>query len=191
MPDKEFHIKRKLFDLDSDTYKIKCDGVEAYQVRGNGFPNGTLAGIQASFQTMDGEELAVLKEARVGDKKVVPWKNFEWIKDGKVWAHARQSRSYWGMFEKKLIDVDIPGENDYKITGDRLANKFVVLKGNDIAGYIDKSFGFIEHYTVRVKEGADEVDVLLCGILISHVYHTHEVNRTPPKFERESFEGGK
>ncbi len=189
MPDKEFQIKRKLFELDSDTYKIKCDGVDAYQVKGNGFPNGVLAGVEASFQTMDGVELAVLKEARAGDKKVVPWKNFEWIKDGKVWANARQSRSYWGMFEKKLIDVDIPGENDYKITGDRLAHKFLVLKGDEVVGSIDRKYSLIEHYTVRVKEGADEVDLLLCGILISQVYVIHDVNRTPPKFERESFEG--
>lgn len=185
MPEREFHIKRKLFDLDSDTYKIKCDGVDVYQVKGNGFTAGAVNGVEASFQTMDGEELAVLKEARGGDK-AVPWKNFEWIKDGKVWAHARQSKSYWGFLEKKIIDVDIPGENDYKIAGDRLAHKFTVLKGDEICGYIDKRFGIIDHYRVRVTDGADEVDLLLCGILIQHVYHTHEVTRTPPKFDRMS-----
>lgn len=188
MPEKEFNLKRKLFDLDSDNYKIKRDGVEVYQVKGNGFPDGTLNGVQASFQTMGGKELAVLKETREGDKKVVPWKNFEWIKDGKVFAKAHQSRSYWGMFEKKLIEVDIPGENPYKITGDRMAFKFMVLKGDEIVGYIDRKWSLIETYCVRVVEGADEVDVLLCGILVSHVYHSHDVHRTPPKFERQSFE---
>jgi uncharacterized protein YxjI len=175
MPEKEFHIKQVLFSLVSDNFQIKLNGKEVYQVKGNGFEYGS----QASFQTMDGTELAFLKQTN--DTKITPWKNFEWIKDGKVWANAHQEKSYWGFYDKKLISVDIPGENDYKIVGDRMAWKFEVFKGDVKVGDIDKKWGFVDHYGVRVADGADEVDILLCGILIEHIYHNADVHRKPPE----------
>lgn len=180
MPEKEFHIKQKIFDLDSDNFKIKCDGVEVYQVKGGGSPHWN----QSSFQTMDGKELAFLKQTNTIDKdsKHVPWKSFEWIKDGKVWAYVHQKKSYWNFMEKKIISIDIPGENDYKITGDRMAWKFEVFKGDERVGDIDKKWGLIDHYGVRVAEGANEVDILLCGILVDHFFHNNEPQRKPPTF---------
>jgi len=184
MPTKEFNIKNKWLDIDSDNFKVRLDGVDVYQVKGNGFSS---CGSQASFQTMDGNELAVLQQKK-DTEKAVPWKIFEWMKDGKVWATATQSRSYWGTFDKKLISVDIPGENDYTITGDRLAMKFEIFIGGEKVGDIEKKWTLIDQYNVSVLDGADEVDVLMCGILINYVYHTHDSNRKPPKFDRCSFE---
>lgn len=186
MPEKEFNMKQQWLDIDSDNFKIKCNGVDVYQVKGGGFsPYGS----KASFQTMDGVELAFLQQERLSEKKEVPWKNFEWIKDGKVWAHARQSKSYWGFFDKKLVAVDIPGENDYKITGDRLAKKFEVFKGDEKVGDIEKKWSLVDNYNVRVVEGVDEVDVLLMGIIVNYIYHHDEAKqRIPPKFDRCSSE---
>lgn len=185
MPRKVFSIKNKWLDIDSDNFNVRLDGVDVYQVKGNGFNS---CGAHASFQTMDGKELAVLQQKKETEKKAVPWKSFEWIKEGKVWATANQSKSYWGFFDKKLISVDIPGENDYKLSGDRLAMKFEVFKGGEKVGDIEKKWTLIDQYNVSVLDGVNEVDVLLCGILINYVYHTHENNRTPPKFDRCSFE---
>lgn len=182
---KEFTIKNKWLDIDSDNFNIKCDGVDVYQVKGNGF---SPSGAHSSFQTMDGKELAYLQQSKDTAKKNVPWKTFEWIKDGKVWAHAHQEKSYWGFFEKKLLAIDIPGENDYKLKGDRLAMKFEVFKGNDKVGQIEKKWAFVDTYHVSVEDGAEEVDVLLCGILINYIYHTNDNNRTPPKFDRRSID---
>ena len=186
---KEFTIKNKWLDIDSDNFNIQHDGVDVYQVKGNGFNPG---GSQASFQTMDGKELAFLQQERNPKKKNVPWKTFEWIKDGKVWAHAHQEKSYWGFFEKKLLAIDIPGENDYKLTGDRLAMKFEVFKGSEKCGEIEKKWSLVDTYHVSVVDGADEIDMLLCGILINYIYHSHNDNtRQPPKFDRHSIDRGK
>lgn len=179
MPEKEFQIKQVLFSLDSDNFKIKCDGEDVYQVKGNGFKYGS----QASFQTMDGTELAFLRQTNA-DEKLEPWKKFEWVKDGKVWAHARTNQSYWGFLDKKRIEVNIPGENDYTLTGNRVAWKFEVFKGDDKVGDIKKKLDF--KYTVVVADGANEVDVLLCGILIDHLYHNNSnpINREPAEFDK-------
>lgn len=163
MPEKEFHIKQKILAI-GDHYKVKdSDGNAVYQVKGNALKLGS----QASFQTMDGTELATL--AQTNDTKLIPWKKFEWTKDGKMWALAKQDD--WGALDKKSISIDIPGENDYKIVGDRMAWKFEIFKGDEEVGKVNKKWGVADNYGVRVADGADEVDIILCGILIDHVYH--------------------
>ena len=165
MPEKEFHIKQSI-NLIHDNYKIKCDGEEVYQVKGDGFKFGS----QASFQTMDGTELAALKQTN--DTKLLPWKKFVWEKDGKPWAIAKQDD--WGALDKKTISIDIPGENDYVVKGDRMSWHFEVFKGDEKVGEIDKKWGLTDCYGVKVVDGAEEVDILLCGILVDHVYHDGE-----------------
>jgi len=178
MPDREFQVKQVFLSLDFESYKIKSNGVNVYQVKGDGFGHGSTT----SFQTMDGTELAALKQ--YNRQKPVPSKTFEWIKDGKVWATATQGQSYLGTFDKKLINVDIPGENDYRITGDRFAWKFDVFKGDVKVADIDKKWGIVDTYGVRVKDGANEVNILLCAILIDHVYHNEHQPNQPPEFDR-------
>ena len=73
--------------------------------------------------------------------------------------------------DKKHISIDIPGENDYKITGDRYSWNFAVYKGDVLVGQINKNWGFRDNYGVKVFDDALEVDVLLCCILIDSVYH--------------------
>jgi len=161
--DKEFHIIQKL-SLMADNFKIKSKGgADVYQVKGNGKKLGS----QASFQTMDGTELAALKQT--SRTALRPWKDFVIEKDGKVWARSKQED--WGSIDSKEICIDIPGENDYKITGDNMSWNFKVFKGAELVGRINKKWGFTDNYGVRVVDGADEVDILLCGIMIDHIYH--------------------
>lgn len=170
MPEKEFHIKQKL-NVVSDNFRIKLsDGTEVYEVQGN----PTQFGSQASFRTMDGKELAALKQTNA--TKMKPWKNFVVEKEGKPWAIAKQDD--WGAMTKKEISIDIPGENDYKIVGDRMSWKFEIFKGDVKVGDINKQWGVIDNYGVKIADGADEVDILLCGILIDSVYHDGDGKKT-------------
>lgn len=162
---KIFHLKQKLA-LASDNYKIKLNDEEIYQVKGNGFKLGT----QASFETMDGTQLAAL--AQTNDTKLIPWKKFVVFKGGKEWGIAKQED--WGMLDKKEISIDLPGENDYKIVGDRMSWKFEITKGDEKVGEINKKWGVLDSYGISVEDGADEVDLLLCGILIDACYHDGE-----------------
>merc|ERR1711935_112370 len=133
-------------------------GNDVYQVKGSGLTFGN----QASFQTMDGTELANLQQTN--DTKLIPWKKFECYKGGKLWAMAKQDD--WGALDKKSISIDIPGENDYKITGDRMSWHFEITKGDTKVATIDKKWGVFDNYGVQVEAGADEVDCLLCATLV-------------------------
>ena len=61
MPAKEFHVKQGLLPIIADNFSIKTScGKDVYRVKGNEMPWGT----HSSFQTMDGTELASLKEKK-------------------------------------------------------------------------------------------------------------------------------
>merc|ERR1712025_1091011 len=107
---------------------------------------------------MDGTEIARLEQTN--STKLKPWKDF-----------AKAKQDDWGLLNKKSISIDIPGENDYKITGDRMSWHFQILKGDEMVGRIDKKMGWSDTYAVTVSEGAEEVDLLMCGILVDQVYH--------------------
>ena len=49
--------------------------------------------------------------------------------------------------------------------------EFEILKGDEKVGSISKKWDIIDTYGVRVVDGASEVDILLCGILVDAVYH--------------------
>ena len=166
MPAKEFHLQQGWNPL-ANNFKIKSGGKEVYQVKGDAMKWGK----QSSFQTMDGTELASLKETT--RSTLQPWAMFEWFKAGdadKRWASVKQED--WGSLDKKEISIDIPGENNYKITGDRLDWNFqIICEDGTKVGEISKKWGVRDNYGVRVEEGADEVDVLMCAILVDQIYH--------------------
>jgi len=154
MSAKEFHVKQGLLSI-ADNFSIKTScGKDVYRVKGNAMHWGK----QSSFQTMDGTELASLKETT--KSKLNPYKTFEWFKNGELWAVAKEED--WGVVTKKEISVAIPGEKKFKVVGDRMSWHFqVVTEDGTKAGEIDKQWGITDNYGVRVEEGADEVDVLL------------------------------
>jgi len=76
-----------------------------------------------------------------------------------------------GTIGKKKISIDISGENNYKIIGDNMSWAFETLKGDEKVGPTSKGWGIIDNYGVRIVDGASEVDILLCGILVDAVYH--------------------
>eukprot|EP00536_Pseudo-nitzschia_multiseries_P018424 jgi/Psemu1/315879/fgenesh1_kg.2512_\ len=159
---KEFHLKQK-FNLVADSFKITLNGEPCYVVKGQPLKLGS----QASFQTMDGTELAFMKQTK--KSIAIPWNSYELFKDGKLWATAKQQD--WGLVDKKEISIDIPGDNNYKVKGDCVSWNFTIYQGDVKVGVINKKWGLTDSYGVRVEEGADEVDILMCGILIDATYH--------------------
>lgn len=95
---------------------------------------------------------------------------------------------------KKTIYIDVPESGDNTtivITGDRMAWKFeLALVKEDVStigdtaatssctttietkiGDIDKKWGMMDNYGVRVACQADEVELLLCAIIIDQIFH--------------------
>jgi len=61
------------------------------------------------------------------------------------------------------MTLDIPGDNDYKITGDRLAWHFEITRTETgkKAGEVHKKYGIRDNYTVKVEDGESDLDILL------------------------------
>ena len=163
---KQFELRQDWLSGWSDNYHIKDEtGKPVYRVRGNGLRMGT----QASFQTMDKKELAYLRQS---NPSLTLKKRFDCMKDGKLWARAQQEE--WNPLSKKEVTMDIPGDNDYAVTGDRLAHNFEIMLGGKKVATIDKQWAMTDCYRVRILEDdseADEVDILLLGILLDAMYH--------------------
>jgi len=179
--EKEFQVKQVLFSMHQHTFSIHRDGQQVYQIKGDHF------GRSSSFQTMDGTELASLIQTEETIRK--PWKDFEWrTQDGEhLWAIAKQDeRTYFSAVDKKSISIDVVGDEEenyltepYKITGDRIGRKFEIFTGGVKIGTIHKKLGLRNNYSIRVLNDANEVNVLLCGIITQHIYHndndTHQM----------------
>lgn len=192
---KEFHVKQK-FSMLADNFTIKSDPDEkkVYSVKGDKFKWGN----QASFQLMDGTQIAYIKETKssvLSMKKTYEIYKGEVHDNAKPWAMVRQQN--WNLLGiKKAIYIDVPDSGDNStivITGDRMAWKFeLALVKEDVStgsdgsnttttttietkiGDIDKKWGVLDNYGVRVECNADEVEILLCAIIVDQIFHSNE-----------------
>jgi len=195
---KEFHLKQK-FNLLADNFTIKSvpGDKKAYVVKGDKFKWGN----QCSFQLLDGTQIAYIKETK---KSVISLaKTYEIYKgetvdgnDSKPWAMVRQQD--WNIIgRKKTVYIDVPDSGDNAtivITGDGMAWNFeMALVREDVTavgdnttstttveskiGDVDKKWGLIDNYGVRVAPNADEVEVLICAIIIDQIFHSNEEQR--------------
>lgn len=110
-----------MLHLVSNNFVIKCDGNDAYQVKGR---SKTVR--YPGFLPIHGRERNRMPK-KTRDTKLSQRKKFVWFKDDKQWAFAAQEN--WGQLGKKKISIDIPGENNYKIIGENMSWEFEILKG--------------------------------------------------------------
>merc|ERR1712078_466379 len=73
------------------------------------------------------------------------------------------------------MGLDIPGDNDYKIKGDKFAHGFEIhrTQTGKLAATVAKVPGDIlrDAYKVSVEDGEDVVACILCFALIDGIYH--------------------
>jgi len=199
---KEFHVKQKFHMLaDNFTINSEHDGKKPYQVKGDKWKWGN----QASFQLANGTQIAYIKETVSSTFSMK--KTYEIYKgatngdaNAKPWAMVRQQD--WNLpGAKKTIYIDVPESGDNTtivITGDRMAWKFdLALVKEDVStsgdnantttsvttietkiGHIDKKWGVMDNYGVQVACQADEVEVLLCAIIIDQIFYSSEDDLT-------------
>merc|ERR1712161_144442 len=77
--------------------------------------------------------------------------------NAKPWAMVRQQD--WNLpGSKKTIYIDVPESGDTTTIETKI-------------GDIDKKWGMMDNYGVRVACQADEVELLLCAIIIDQIFH--------------------
>merc|ERR1711997_667459 len=91
-------------------------------------------------------------------------------KEGKELASIKQTKI--GFNEKEAL-MDIPGDNNYKIKGDKFAVGFEIhrTETGKLAATVRREVGIRNYYAVSVEDGEDIVACILCFALIDGVYH--------------------
>mmetsp|Transcript_18165 Transcript_18165/g.20970 ORF Transcript_18165/g.20970 Transcript_18165/m.20970 type:complete len:189 (-) Transcript_18165:4-570(-) len=147
-------------------YWIKNEaGEDVYHVEGTNFTWG----VQNTLKDKEGKELASIRQTKV----VTFYPKFEVFRDGKMWATCTKE-NFIGFGKKEAL-LDIPGDNNYKIKGNKYAAAFEIVRtetGN-LAGTVKKRSGDIlrDKYVVSIEDGEDEIALIIIFCLIDGIYH--------------------
>jgi len=150
-------IEQKIWAL-GDDFSIKDEtGKDVYFVDGKGFSFGD----KLSFQDMNGNELAYISE------KVFSFKEtYEIHRNGELFAEVVKDFS---LFKDKFT-VDIPGPNDYEVTGDFWNHEYKFVRMGREVAYVSKEyFSFKDTYGIDIVEGEDDITILATAVVIELV----------------------
>ena len=156
-------MKQQLFSW-GDDFIIKDEtGRDVFSVGAQGFSFGK----QLSFQDLNGNELAFIKqelfslgptfEIYIGDQ-----------------LHAVVSKELFTFFSCKFT-VDVPGPDDLEAEGNFLEHEYVFTRdGNPVAAVSKEWFSWSDTYGVEVAEGENDILILASTVVIDMACHTNQ-----------------
>jgi uncharacterized protein YxjI len=148
------NINQKIWAL-GDDFAIKDEtGKDVYLVDGKGFSLGD----KLSFQDMNGNELAYISE------KVFSFQEtYEIHRNGELFAKVVKDFSWF----KDKFTVDLPGPNDYEVTGDFWYHEYkFARKGREVASVSKEYFSWSDTYGINIVEGEDDITILATAVVI-------------------------
>lgn len=88
--------------------------------------------------------------------------------DGQLYAEIIKKFSW---FNKKFT-LDIPGPNDYTITGSFWGHNFSFFRDNqEVATISKKAFAWRDSYSVEIHEDENHAEILITCIVIDQILH--------------------
>ena len=130
-----------------------------YQVEGAVFSWGD----NLSFQDINGNELAKIVQTFFS---FMP--RYEILVGGQKFAEVVKE---WSWFKKKFA-LDVPGPNDYSITGSFWEHEFEFERsGQTVARVSKKYWAWTDSYGVDIVDGEDDIAILCTCIVIDQVLH--------------------
>jgi uncharacterized protein YxjI len=157
-------MKQKLFSWGSD-FTIKNDAEEdMFFVDGKAF----CIGDQLSFQDMNGNELAFIKQ------KMLSWgPTYEVYMHGDLYAVIKKKVSF---FNSKFT-VDVPGPKDFDVKGNFASFEYSFLRdGRAVSTVSKKWFSWSDTYGVDIDAGEDDVVILASTVVIDMACHNKKNN---------------
>lgn len=154
-----YRIKEAFWSLGNDFRIMDQNGNAVFHVDGAAFSWGD----NLSFQDMRGNELAKISQKLMSFKP-----RYEIYIRGEKFAEVVKE---WSWFKQKFT-LDIPGPNDYSITGSFWQHEFEFIRSGIKVAHVSKHFwGWTDSYGVEVDDGEDDVSILCTCIVIDQVLH--------------------
>jgi uncharacterized protein YxjI len=152
-------MKQKFWSW-GDDFTIKDeDGRNAFFIDGKAFSWGN----KLSFQDMDGHELLYISQ------KLLSWKpTYELYYRGDLYAKVIKEFSWF----KQKFKLDVPGPNDYTITGSFWNHEYFFERGGGTVATVSKEFwSWSDTYGIDIVRGEDDVIILATCVVIDLVCH--------------------
>lgn len=155
-----YQMKQKLFAFGDDFTVTDAAGRDTFFVDGRVFSLGN----QLSFQDMNGQELAFIKQ------KLLSWgPTYEIHRGGQVAAVVRKDLF---TFFHCTFTVDVPGPDDLTAEGNLTDHEYVLRRGAQTVATVSKQwFTLTDSYGVDVAEGEDPVLLLASTVVIDMACH--------------------
>lgn len=159
-------LRQKLFSF-GDDFTIKDEtGRDVYVVDGRAISIGD----KLSFQDLDGNELAFIKQ------RILAWgKTYEIVRDGEVAAVVK--KHLFALIHHRFT-VDVPGPDDLEAQGNFLDHEYTFTRGDRTVATVSKRwFSFTDTYGVDVTNGEDPVLILASAVVVDLACHPDDNER--------------
>ncbi len=154
-----YMMKQKLWSLGGEFTIQDESQQDAFRVVGQALSWGD----KLSFQDLHGTELAFISQ------KLMRWKpTYEIYRDGAKFAEVVKELSFF----KSEFTLDVPGPNDYSITGTFLEHEYTFERGGAHVAHVSKEYwSWADTYGIDIAEGEDDVAILATCVVIDLVCH--------------------
>ena len=159
-------MKQKLFCW-GDDFTIKDEaGTDRFFVDGKAFSLGK----QLSFQDMQGQELAFIRQ------KLLAWgPTYEIYRDKGLFAVVK--KELFTFFHCRFT-VDVPGPDDLEAKGDFTDHEYGFWRQSGLRATVSKRwFAWSDTYGVDIAEGEDDILILASTVVIDMACHGDQQRR--------------
>jgi uncharacterized protein YxjI len=166
IPPMRYIMKQKLFSWGDDFYIKDEHERDVYFVDGKAFSLGA----QLSFQDLNGNELAFIKQ------QFFAWgKTYEIFRDGELAAVVK--KELFALFHHRFT-VDVPGPNDLEAEGDFLDHEYAFTRNGSVVATVSKQwFSWTDTYGVDIADGEDPVLILASAVVVDQACHPDDGKR--------------
>jgi uncharacterized protein YxjI len=159
-------MKQKLFRW-GDDFTIKDDvGADRFFVDGKAFSLGK----QLSFQDMQGQELAFIRQ------KLLAWgPTYEIYRDNELFAVVK--KELFTFFNCRFT-ADVPGPDDLEAKGDFTDHEHEFWRQSGLRATVSKQwFAWTDTYGVDIAEGEDDILILASTVVVDMACHADQQRR--------------
>ena len=157
-----YQMKQKLWTIGNDFTIKDGDDKDVFVVQGRAFSVGN----KLSFRDTAGCELAYIEQKLLSFKT-----RYEIFRNGQLFAEVIKEPSFF----KDKFTVDIPGPNDYEVSGDFWKHEYrFIRKGRNVAHVSQEFFTLTDTYGIDVVDGEDDITILATAIVIDLVHQSEK-----------------